>query len=115
MSHRAVRAHVTFEIDGSGFAPSLPRTGFEPARLSALPPQSSASANSATWASGNQLTGQIIRPAPTLSRPTEAEVGFEPTNNGFAIRPLSPLGYSANLHPTISPPATRGKLLAWPR
>ena len=25
----------------------------------------------------------------------EAEVGFEPTNNGFAIRPLSPLGYSA--------------------
>src|SRR5437868_12658723 len=28
----------------------MPRTGFEPARLSALPPQSSASANSATWA-----------------------------------------------------------------
>jgi hypothetical protein len=26
----------------------------------------------------------------------KAEVGFEPTNNGFAIRPLSPLGYSAN-------------------
>jgi hypothetical protein len=25
----------------------------------------------------------------------EAEVGFEPTNNGFAIRPLGPLGYSA--------------------
>src|SRR5688572_22666976 len=25
----------------------------------------------------------------------KAEVGFEPTNNGFAIRPLSPLGYSA--------------------
>ena len=22
-------------------------------------------------------------------------MGFEPTNNGFAIRPLSPLGYSA--------------------
>jgi hypothetical protein len=29
----------------------LPRTGVEPARLAALPPQSSASANSATWAS----------------------------------------------------------------
>src|SRR4051812_28513616 len=28
----------------------MPRTGFEPARLAALPPQSSASANSATWA-----------------------------------------------------------------
>ncbi len=28
----------------------------------------------------------------------EAEVGFEPTNNGFAIRPLSPLGYSAAGH-----------------
>jgi hypothetical protein len=25
----------------------------------------------------------------------KAEVGFEPTNNGFAIRPLRPLGYSA--------------------
>ena len=25
----------------------------------------------------------------------KAEVGFEPTNNGFAIRPLSPLGYLA--------------------
>ena len=30
--------------------PGLPRTGFEPARLAALPPQSSASASSATWA-----------------------------------------------------------------
>src|SRR3954467_4650639 len=29
----------------------VPRTGFEPARLAALPPQSSASASSATWAS----------------------------------------------------------------
>ena len=29
----------------------MPRTGFEPARLAALPPQSSASASSATWAS----------------------------------------------------------------
>ncbi len=25
----------------------------------------------------------------------KAEVGFEPTNRGFAIRSLSPLGYSA--------------------
>ncbi len=25
----------------------------------------------------------------------KAEVGFEPTNHGFAIRSLSPLGYSA--------------------
>ena len=25
----------------------------------------------------------------------KAEIGFEPMNNGFAIRPLSPLGYSA--------------------
>src|SRR4051794_16452165 len=29
------------------------------------------------------------------NRREEAEVGFEPTNNGFAIRPLGPLGYSA--------------------
>src|SRR6266566_677809 len=35
---------------GSAFR--VPRTGFEPARLAALPPQSSASANSATWAFG---------------------------------------------------------------
>ena len=31
----------------------------------------------------------------------EAEVGFEPTNNGFAIRPLSPLGYSAGASNSI--------------
>src|SRR5438128_891123 len=30
-----------------------------------------------------------------MVRKKKAEVGFEPTNNGFAIRPLSPLGYSA--------------------
>jgi hypothetical protein len=34
---------------GKGFC-KMPRTGLEPARLAALPPQSSASANSATWA-----------------------------------------------------------------
>ena len=34
--------------------PGVPRTGFEPARCYPLPPQSSASANSATWA-WNQL------------------------------------------------------------
>src|SRR5947207_2537324 len=28
----------------------MPRTGFEPARVASLPPQSSASASSATWA-----------------------------------------------------------------
>ena len=39
------------EKGGSNEPPlSMPRTGFEPAHLSALPPQSSASANSATWA-----------------------------------------------------------------
>ena len=27
---------------------------------------------------------------------SQAAVGVEPTNNGFAIRPLSPLGYAAN-------------------
>ena len=43
----------------------MPRTGFEPARLAALPPQSSASANSATWAFE---WGAIIRLNPRLSR-----------------------------------------------
>src|SRR5690242_19408264 len=38
------------EGDPFGSPSVLPRTGFEPARLAALPPQSSASANSATWA-----------------------------------------------------------------
>ena len=37
----------------------------------------------------------------------EAEVGFEPTNNGFAIRPLSPLGYSA-VNFTIASPLGAG-------
>src|SRR3954465_2510045 len=35
-----------------------------------------------------------IKPMPVSKK---AEVGFEPTNNGFAIRPLSPLGYSAGV------------------
>src|SRR5262249_28284537 len=38
----------------------MPRTGFEPARLAALPPQSSASANSATWAMGSELYVRVI-------------------------------------------------------
>ena len=40
----------------------------------------------------------------------KAEVGFEPTNNGFAIRPLSPLGYSAREgkdYPLKPKPASR--------
>src|SRR4051794_17403714 len=35
---------------GSPWVADMPRTGFEPARCYSLPPQSSASANSATWA-----------------------------------------------------------------
>ncbi len=31
----------------------VPRTGFEPAHLAALPPEDSASTNFATWASDN--------------------------------------------------------------
>ena len=72
----------------------VPRTGFEPARLSALPPQSSASANSATWAFLTTVSAGLYAGL-IRCRAAEAEVGFEPTNNGFAIRPLSPLGYSA--------------------
>src|SRR5690242_9609621 len=33
----------------------MPRTGLEPARVASLPPQSSASANSATWAMVREL------------------------------------------------------------
>lgn len=39
-------------------------------------------------------------PSPRAGRETafaKAAVGFEPTNNGFAIRPLGPLGYAAEL------------------
>ena len=36
-----------------------------------------------------------LRAAGNADRAAQAEVGFEPTNNGFAIRPLGPLGYSA--------------------
>src|SRR6266480_6742150 len=38
----------------------LPRTGFEPARCYSLPPQSSASANSATWALGSELYARVL-------------------------------------------------------
>ena len=34
-------------------------------------------------------------PAGKGGRRLKAEVGFEPTNHGFAIRSLRPLGYSA--------------------
>src|SRR5689334_16099811 len=43
----------------------MPRTGFEPARVASLPPQSSASANSATWA---RVSRRIIRWTAGLSR-----------------------------------------------
>ena len=55
-------------------------------------------------ARSQNLTHARARPAARFDRGGEsrcciagekAEVGFEPTNNGFAIRPLSPLGYSA--------------------
>ena len=48
----------------------MPRTGFEPARLAALPPQSSASANSATWALyvGPEVEGIIRTVADVSSR-----------------------------------------------
>lgn len=43
--------------------------------------------------------GRADRPASAGSSPShsaaKAAVGFEPTNNGFAIRPLEPLGYAA--------------------
>ena len=42
-----------------------------------------------------RASSPVARMRPTLEKGKEAEVGFEPTNNGFAIRPLSPLGYSA--------------------
>ena len=42
----------------------------------------------------------------------KAEVGFEPTNHGFAIRSLSPLGYSAESEEdTRHPGRRRGQAL----
>lgn len=35
-----------------------------------------------------------------LSRLSKVPTGFEPVNNGFADRPLRPLGYSTNTLPT---------------
>ena len=46
-------------------------------------------------------------------RTGKAEVGFEPTNNGFAIRPLRPLGYSAvtgHILPSAMPPVNETRL-----
>ena len=40
------------------------------------------------------LTNSIIE---ENTQKLEAAVGFEPTNNGFANRPLRPLGYAAEL------------------
>ena len=41
------------------------------------------------------------------SRDWKAEVGFEPTNDGFAIRSLSPLGYSAESEKDTRQPSLR--------
>ena len=38
----------------------------------------------------------------SIQQPRQAAVGFEPTNNGFANRRLSPLGYAADSHDTFS-------------
>ena len=41
----------------------------------------------------------------------KAAVGFEPTNNGFAIRPLRPLGYTAVVQRVrIAPSRCWGKI-----
>jgi hypothetical protein len=37
-----------------------------------------------------------------IQQPRQAAVGFEPTNNGFANRRLSPLGYAADSRDTFS-------------
>jgi len=42
-----------------------------------------------------QTLGNAGNGAKAADKNSKAEVGFEPTTNGFAIRPLRPLGYSA--------------------
>jgi hypothetical protein len=39
----------------------VPRTGFEPAHLTALPPEDSASTNFATWAWGCKCKGLYVK------------------------------------------------------
>ena len=50
---------------------------------------------------GEKLTGKE-KPVPSVNKGVtenckKAAVGFEPTNNGFAIRRLNPLGHAAGL------------------
>ena len=54
----------------------MPRTGFEPARLAALPPQGSASANFATWAT---LGPDVTNRSPPVERAALPPIGIEPT------------------------------------
>ncbi len=67
----------------------VPGDGLEPSRI--IHPRdfkSLVSTNSTTRAKKNL---PII-----AERRLEASAGFEPANNGFANRPLKPLGYDAN-------------------
>src|SRR5881628_2804274 len=75
----------------------MPRTGLEPARVASLPPQSSASANSATWAlirmSGGDYTAGIdgvegsFRSAGTRVRTAGTRVpGIAATAGGVGTR-----------------------------
>src|SRR4051812_40001142 len=56
----------------------MPRTGFEPARCYSLPPQSSASANSATWARGVSLLARDY--TPLAKRVERGWRGMHPTS-----------------------------------
>jgi hypothetical protein len=55
--------------------------------------------------SGSDVIAIVGTPAFVFDGPIQqarqAAVGFEPTNNGFANRRLSPLGYAADSHDTL--------------
>ena len=70
----------------------MPRTGFEPARVASLPPQSSASASSATWARVPFRYGGIIGSVRAVSRGSRLKIsatggGGRPAGAG---RPRAP-------------------------
>ena len=60
-------------------------------------------------------TGAPVAPG-AIEVDSKAEAGFEPAYNGFAIRPLSPLGYSAvyGRLQRCPPDSERSQYMQWP-
>ena len=58
------------------------------------------------------VLANAAEPDDSAEKLAKAAVGFEPTNNGFAIRPLGPLGYAAGPRRAANAPRAERRIIA---